>query len=111
MGNFEKLLGRKPESFTGDNLYGTRKNRELLDKIGVRAAFKPLGRRNPIKSIPEKAWLKKKHNERNRIEGAFGHAKEHLGLKPIRYKSSDGGETWIRLGLMAMNLKTAAGRT
>ena len=108
MANFEAMFGRKPESFTGDNLYGTRENRNLMEENNVRAAFKPLGRHSLVRSPSEKKWQKKKHRERNRIEGAFGHAKEHFGLKPIRYKSKDASESWIRLGLLAMNLKTAA---
>jgi hypothetical protein len=106
--NFEKLFGRKPGSFTGDNLYGNMENRKFLAEKEIRAAFKPLGRKSPVKSLAEKRWLKKKHRERNRIEGAFGHGKEHGGLKPIRYKSREGSEIWIRLGLFGMNMKKAA---
>lgn len=109
--NFEKLFGKKPLSFTGDNIYGSRDNRELLGGLEIRAAFRPLGRRSPVKSLSEKNWLRRKNRERNRIEGAFGHGKEHAGLKPIRYRSESGAEMWIRLGLLGMNLKTAAART
>jgi len=108
--NFEAMFGRKPDSFTGDNLYGTRENRKFMDENNVRAAFKPLGRHGPARSPSEKRWQKKKHRERNRVEGAFGHAKEHLGLKPIRYKTKERSEIWIRLGLLGMNLKTAVSR-
>ena len=108
--NFETMFGRKPDSFTGDNLYGTMENRKLMEENKVRAAFKPLGRHSPVRSSSEKRWQKKKSRERNRIEGAFGHAKEHLGLKPIRYKTKEGAEIWIRLGLLGMNLKTAVAR-
>lgn len=101
--NFERLFGSKPLYFTGDNLYGNMENRKFLSEKEIRAAFKPLGRKSPVKSLAEKRWLKKKHRERNRIEGAFGNGKEHGGLKAIRYKSREGSETWVRLGLLGMN--------
>ena len=43
----------------------------------------------------------------NRIEGAFGNVKNHYGLDRIRYCIPGGDELWVRLGLMAANLKTA----
>jgi len=77
--NFENLFGAKRLYFTGDNLYGNMENQKLLSEMKVRAAFKPLGRRSPVKCLAEERWMKKKHGERNRIAGAFGHGKEHGG--------------------------------
>ncbi|MCH8012677.1 MAG: IS5 family transposase [Candidatus Marinimicrobia bacterium] len=102
--NYKKKFGKLPPSFTGDNLYGTRKNRKLMDELEIRSAFKPLGRRG--KSPPDR-WLKKKQKERNRIEGSFGHGKVHFGLDCVKYDGKDGSEMWIRLGIMGMNLQTA----
>lgn len=105
--NYEKKFGKKPPSFTGDNLYGTRENRALMDKEEIRPAFKPLGRKSKTK--PDR-WFKKKQKERNRIEGAFGHGKVHFGLNCVKYHGEDGSKMWVRLGIMGMNLQTALAR-
>lgn len=108
--NYEEKFGKKPEYFTADHLYGTRNNRALLVKEGIRPAFKQLGRKK--KGMPKTdQWFKKKQRERNRIEGHFGHGKEHCGLDKIKYQGKDGSEIWIRCGILAMNLKTALART
>jgi len=68
--HYETRLGKKPSSFTTDQLYETRKNRELLDKEGIRYAFKPLGRKRKNKPSTDR-WLNQKQKERNCIEGHF----------------------------------------
>ena len=81
----------------------------MLNEEGIRSALSPLGRpREDAKH--EKRWQKKKQRERNRIEGAFGCAKEHYGLDRILYRGKEGGETWVRLGFLGMNLMTAMRR-
>ena len=105
--NYKQKFGKKPPSFTGDNLYGNRENRKLMNELKIRPAFKPLGRRG--KSLPDR-WFKKKQKERNRIEGAFGHGKVHFGLDCVKYHGEDGSEMWVRLGIMGMNLQTALAR-
>jgi hypothetical protein len=105
--SYKQKFGKKPPSFTGDNLYGTRENRRLMNALGIRPAFRPLGRRG---KSPSDRWLKKKQRERNRIEGSFGHGKVHFGLDCVKYAGRDGSEMWIRLGIMGMNLQTALAR-
>jgi len=53
---------------------------------------------------------KRKRREYNRIEGAIGNIKNHYGLDRIRYSIESGDELWVRLGLLAANLKTAASK-
>ena len=92
-----------------DQKYGTRENRETMGALGVRTAFKPLGRKS--KEIQKNdPWFKAKQKERNRIEGAFGNGKEHYGLDRVRYAGESGTEMWVRASLLAMNLKTALRR-
>ena len=79
-----------------------------METLAVRPSFRPLGRK--VKHRDD-AWFKKKQKERNRIEGGFGHGKEHFGLNRVRYKGEATSEVWVRLGLVAMNLRTAAQRT
>jgi len=105
--SYEKKFGKKPPSFTGDQLYGTRDNRRLMNELEIRPAFKALGRRG---KHPPDGWLKKKQKERNRIEGSFGHGKVHFGLNCVKYNGIEGSEMWIRLGIMGMNLQTALAR-
>jgi len=106
---FENLFGKKPEYVVGDKLYGNRDNRKLLKEHEIRDAFEPLGRKPSHQNSSDK-WRKQKQRERNRIEGSIGHAKNHFSLDKIKYYIEDGPEIWVRLGLMAMNLKAAANR-
>ncbi|MCK4965523.1 IS5 family transposase [bacterium] len=106
---FERFFGKKPKYIVGDKLYGNRENRKLVKEHDIRDAFEPLGRRNRNQDS-SKRWRKQKQRERNRIEGIFGHGKNHFSLDKIKYYIEDGTEIWVRLGLMAMNLKTAVKR-
>ncbi len=106
---FERFFGKKPKYVVGDKLYGNRENRKFVKEQEIRDAFEPLGRKNRNHDS-SKRWRKQKQRERNRIEGIFGHAKNHFGLDKIKYYIEDGPEIWVRLGLLSMNLKTAAKR-
>ncbi len=99
-------LGHKPPYVTADKIYGNRENRKFLKKNKIRGAFEPLGRK-ALKQNPADRWRKLKQRERNRIEGSFGHAKNHFDLDKIKYYIVDGPEIWVRPGLIGMNLQTA----
>jgi len=106
---YQERFGALPPYFAADQKYGTRDNRERLGPLGIRTSFKPRGRK--AKDGPKRdAWFKDKQRERNRIEGHIGHGKEHNGLDRVRYAGVDGSEMWVRAGILAMNLKTAAKR-
>lgn len=105
--SYEKRFGgSKPPSFTGDRLYGNRENRKLLEELGIRAAFKSLGRKSKDSKRKDQ-WLRVKQRERNRIEGGFGTAKAHYKLDKIRYSIPGGAEMWVRGCILGMNLKRA----
>lgn len=106
---YEERFGKLPPYFTADRKYGTRDNRDLLEEFGVRPSFKPLGRKAKVEQKNER-WFKRRQKERNRIEGSFGRGKEHYGLDRVRYSTENGSEIWIRAGILAMNLRTAANR-
>jgi len=106
---YETLFGQKPSYVVADKIYGNRDNRRLLKKEEIRDAFQPLGRKASQQN-PATRWRKQKQRERNRIEGSFGHAKNHFSLDKIKYYIEDGPEIWVRLGLMSMNLQTAIKR-
>lgn len=103
---YKERFGKAPSSFTADKKYGTKDNREYLEKEGIRVGFKALGRKRKDAERSSR-WLKKKQRERNRIEGDFGNGKEHYGLDRVLYSIENGSEIWVRLGLLGMNLKTA----
>jgi hypothetical protein len=60
-----------------------------MTKAKGRVAFWPLG---------QKA-RKDNEKERKRIEGSFGHAKEHFGLDQVRFADKDGSEMRVRAGI------------
>ena len=107
--NYEERFGAKPPSMTEDQLYGNRENRQLLKEQEIRSAFKPLGRKSE-NSARQKQYIRRKQRERNLIEGDIGNMKEHYGLNGIRYHYREGSEMWVRLGLLAKNLKIALAR-
>lgn len=107
--NYERKFGKAPPSLTGDQLYGSRANREILEKRKVRGAFRKLGRRCS-ESRQQEQYVKRKQRERNQVEGGFGNGKEHYGLNGIRYHGREGSEMWVRLGFLGMNLKAALAR-
>ncbi len=106
---YEEIFGKKPSYVTADKIYGNRKNRKLLKQEEIRDAFEPLGRKARQQN-PATRWRKQKQRERNRIEGSFGHAKNHFGLDRVKYYIQEGPEIWVRLGMISMNLQTAAKR-
>lgn len=109
LANYENRFGNKPPYVVGDRIYGTSDNRKLLKDNAIRDAFEPRGRK-PRDERPADRWRKRKRKERNRIEGAFGHVKNHFGLDRIKYSIEGGDELWVRLGLMVANLKTAVSK-
>jgi transposase, IS5 family len=107
--NYAKRFGKKPLSLTGDKAYGSHENRKLLEAEKIKPSFVPLGKKRPSHDKMSR-WFKKKQKERNRIEGHFGHGKEHYRLDRAWYHGQDGSEIWTRGGILAMNLMTALAR-
>jgi len=106
---YQDRFGKLPPYASMDAKYGTEENRELMERLEVRASFKRRGRK-PKTVDSQDRWFKKKQKERNRIEGGIGNGKEHYRLDRVRYSIKDGSEIWVRAGILAMNLKTAANR-
>ena len=106
LANYEERFDTKPPYVVGDRIYGTSDNRNVLQDKKIRNAFEPLGRKPKQESSSDR-WRKRKRRDRNRIEGAIGNSKNHYGLDRIKYHIEGGDELWVRLGLMAANLKTA----
>jgi len=107
---YQERFGKLPPYFVADKKYGTRENRNLLKEYEVRESFKPLGRRVKVERRDER-WFKRKQKERNRIEGSIGNNKCNYESGCVKYSGEKGSELWVRAGILAMNLKTAANRT
>ena len=103
---YKERFGRYPKDSTGDGIFGTRANRELLKELKIRGGFKALGR--AAKNTENRQWLRGKQRERGSLmEGIIGHAKTHYGLDRALYTIDGGEEIWTRMSLTAMNLMTA----
>ena len=59
---YKERFGKAPPSFTADKNYGTKNNREYLEKEGIRVGFKTLGRKRKDAEGSSR-WLKKKLRE------------------------------------------------
>lgn len=108
---YKNRFGKYPSYVSMDQIYATRENREYLKERGIRCAAKPLGRpKNDMSTVNEQRWRHQKHKERNRIEGGFGHTKTKYLMGEVRAKTPETEYSWIRMGLLAHNLVTAAHR-
>jgi hypothetical protein len=103
---YKQKFGKLPPYMAADRKYGTRENRKDLEDKEIRASFRPLGRR-PKGETRADRWFNAKQKKRSRIEGSFGHGKQHCGMDRVKYGGKHGSEMWIRGCLLAMNLQTA----
>ena len=112
--NYKKVHGHYPEVLLGDQIYGSRKNRKILNAKDIRFGGKPLGR--PKKQTQEneneikKAKQQQKEDHRNRIpiEGKFGQGKQGYRLNNILARTVKTSESWIRNIFFVMNLLVLA---
>jgi len=59
-------FGEKPEAVTGDQIYGNRENRRKLKEEGIKAGFRPLGRKAQTEEgLKHRQWAKKKQKQPN----------------------------------------------
>lgn len=106
---FQEKFGKQPPYVAADRKYGSRDNRSRLNERKIRMSLRPLGRK-PKHPDRSDRWYKDKQRERNRIEGSFGHGKQHYGLDRVKYAGRSGSEIWVRSCILAMNLQTAVKR-
>lgn len=97
--NYKEYHGYYPEVVCGDQLYGTRDNREWCATRNIKLQAKPLGRPKKAKAGNKEAWY-----HRNDIEGKFGEGKNSLGMNKIRAKIASTSESWISALFLVMNL-------
>ncbi len=101
----EERFGEKPEEAIVDGIYANRENRNYVREEGIKATFKPVGRKSKA-TEKIKNWQREKNRERNQVEGIIGHGKTHFNLERIMYRIKGGEKIWVQMGLAAMNLST-----
>jgi IS5 family transposase len=104
---FKDRFGFYPEEVIGDNIYGTRKNREYLKGLEIEFSGKALGR--PPKLTEEEAKITRQKRKaqarlRNQIEGKFGEGKRKYDLDLVKAKTMRTSESWIAAVFFVMNL-------
>lgn len=104
---YKDRFGFYPEEVIGDNIYGTRKNRNYLKGLKIEFSGKSLGR--PPKLTEEETKLARKKRRaqahlRNQIEGKFGEGKRKYDLDLVKAKTMKTSESWIAAVFFVMNL-------
>lgn len=106
LNNYHQIYGCYPAKYLGDKIYLTRKNRKILDELGIKYFGPPLGR--PSKKNKENASKRcrnrKNAAQRNAIEAKFGQAKRAYNLNDIRAKRKDTSESWVSAIIFVINL-------
>jgi len=107
---YRQRYGHYPEVVLGDPIYGTRSNRDYLNKRSIRFAGKPLGRPKKVTEANReelqrlKAQRREEYLQRIPIEGKFGQGKNGYRLNYIRAKRANTSEAWINSIFLVMNL-------
>ena len=104
---YKERFGFYPESVIGDNIYGTRKNRNYLKKLKIEFSGKTLGRPPKLTEQEAKSARKKRKSQaslRNGIEGKFGEGKRKYDLDLVKAKTMETSESWIAAVFFVMNL-------
>jgi hypothetical protein len=101
--NYHNRFGVYPEVVLGDQIYGTKDNRNYMKDKGIRFSGKALGR-PPKLSSEQKRVIKNEARRRVRIEGKFGEAKRKYDLGLVKAKTMYTSESWIAAVFFVMNL-------
>lgn len=105
---YKNIFGYLPAQLAADRGFWSKDNFKLAteDFKIPKVAIQNKGKSDYLKNKPFKERLRRL---RCAIEAKISLAKRKYGLNRIRYSIPEGEEIWIRLGLMAMNLKAAVG--
>lgn len=94
-----------PTQLAADRGFWSKENRRLAEDYGVnKIAIENKGKSNYLKGKPFRERLRRL---RCSIEAKISLSKRKYGLDRIRYYLPQGEEIWVRLGLIAMNLRTS----
>ncbi|MCM8797783.1 MAG: IS5 family transposase [Candidatus Omnitrophica bacterium] len=104
---YAERFGNLPTQLTADRGFWSSENYTLAQEYGVsKIAIENKGKSSYLKGKP---FARRLRRLRCQIEASISLAKRKFGLDRIRYSIEQGEEIWVRLSLIAMNLKTATG--
>lgn len=104
---YQERFGSLPTQLAADRGFWSKENRQLAENYAIKKiAIENKGKSSYLKGKPFRERLRRL---RCSIEAKISLAKRKYGLDRIRYTMPQGEEMWVRLGLIAMNLKTSVG--
>ncbi len=104
---YQERFGYFPTQLAADRGFWPQENRQLAQNYGIKKiAIENKGKPSSLKGKPFRERLRRL---RCKIEAKISLSKRKYGLGCTRCRIPQGEEVWIRLGLIAMNLKTSVG--
>jgi IS5 family transposase len=101
----KERFGAYPSQLSADRGFWSKENYRIAEEKNIsKIAIENKGKSS---YLIHKPFRERMRRLRCSIEAKISLAKRKYGLDRIRYHIAGGEEMWIRLGLMAMNLKTA----
>jgi transposase, IS5 family len=102
---YKERFGAYPSQLSTDRGFWSKENYRLAEEKNIsKIAIENKGKSS---YLAHKPFRERMRRLRCSIEAKISLAKRKYGLDRIRYHIAGGEEMWIRLGLIAMNLKTA----
>jgi len=102
---YKERFGTYPSQLSADRGFWSKENYRIAEEKNIsKIAIENKGKSS---YLIHKPFRERMRRLRCSIEAKISLAKRKYGLDRIRYHIAGGEEMWIRLGLMAMNLKTA----
>lgn len=100
---YKERFGSLPTQLATDRGFWSKENYKLAQDYGIsKIAMENKGKNSHLKNKPFRERLRR---ARCKIEAKISLAKRKFGLDRSRYSIACGEEIWIRLGLIAMNIK------
>jgi len=104
---YQERFKSLPTQLAADRGFWSKENHQLAEDCGIKKiAIENKGKSSYLKGKPFRERLRRL---RCSIEAKISLAKRKYGLSRTRYNIQNGEEIWVRLGLIAMNLKTSVG--
>lgn len=104
---YQERFGSLPAQLAADRGFWSKDNHQLAVDYGIKKiAIENKGKSSYLKGKPFRERLRRL---RCKIEAKISLAKRKYGLDCTRYRIPQGEEIWVRLGLIALNLKTSVG--
>ncbi len=105
--DFKSTFEKPPSEIATDRGFYSKANIEFAKNAGIKNVA--IAKKGTSKSMDycNKTAYKRLCSLRCAIEAKISLAKRKFGLDKVNYRIKNGEEMWIRLGLLAMNLKSA----